>query len=78
MVKNIENAQNVKLTIKGVVSIDTNVDAKSLATLHADSTVLGVDMTPAFAVANLKQQNGIDPATVHVIPAPFYWVATEN
>ncbi len=74
MVANIEEAQNKKVSVKGVVSIDAKVDIGMLTKLNDDPGILGVDITPALALQDLMQQTqGIDASSVHITSAPFYW-----
>lgn len=74
MVVNIEQAQNKKVSVQGVVSIDAKINIYTLAKLNNDPNILGIDITPALAVQDLIHQlPGIDPASVHITSAPFYW-----
>lgn len=74
MVGNIEQSQNKKISVKGVVSIDAKVDVSMLTKLNSDPRILGVDITPALALQDLVQQiPEVDIARIHITSAPFYW-----
>jgi len=77
-VSSVEANQNTTLQIKGVVAIEAQVNDTSFTSLDADPSVLGVDLTPALAVADFAQQyTEVDVATIRVVPGPLYWAARE-
>jgi hypothetical protein len=76
VISNVEQNENTKLTVLGVVSIDSRVNSVALGRLAKDVRVLGVDLSPAIALQDLAQQlPNVDTATVEIVSAPLYWEA---
>lgn len=83
MVKNIEENQATKLTLKGVVSIDVKLDTNAFKRLYEAGNVLGVDLTPALALHDLKSiskevgaslEDAERTDRISITSAPFYWI----
>lgn len=84
MIKNIEEAQATTLTLKGVVSIDVKMNAEAFKQLGQANSILGVDLTPALALRDLKStskelrqivQDAESAHSLHITSAPFYWIS---
>lgn len=74
VINNAEQNQDTKLTMIGIVSIESKVSSVAFEKLAKDSRVLGVDLSPALAVQDLAQQlPNIDISAVDVVTAPLYW-----
>lgn len=78
IVHGVEENQQVKLEIQGVLAMNVQIDRAGFTSLENDSAVLGVDVTPALAFEDLVGKTQIDPSTIQVIPGPFYWAVLEE